>query len=207
MASAYGKYGNGGSVLVEAVLALPVLFLFIVGILQFSHIWMARQMTAYAAYAAARATMVVQPGEEQQDAAENAARMVLSWISLADHGDGDETESKVTVPGWGKVLGSGSVLREWNSKGRVNVAVSNIVGAVRAEVRFRFPLMMPLMSVWNPDADSHASVDGLILANGGASGTIDGWRHIELRADCELPMPYSTAHLPSNAFYGAGLHE
>ena len=189
------KRGRAGSVLMETVLALPVLFLFIVGILQFAHIWMAKQMTAYAAYAAARAMMVVPPGE-QQAAAENAARMVLSWISLADGGD-DSAEAKVTVPGWGKVLGSGSVLRDWDQNGRVCVDIMNMVDSVRAEVKFRFPLMMPGMAV-NTLVANAGDADAQVSA-------IDGWPFGVLTEECTLPVPYSRAQLPRDAFRGASL--
>lgn len=207
------KGGKGGSVLMETVLALPVLFLFIVGILQFAHIWMAKQMTAYAAYTAARAMMVVPP-VEQQAAADNAARMVLSWISLADGGDGS-SEAKVTVPGWGQILGSGSVLRDWGAGGRVRVEVTNGGGFVRARVRFRFPLMMPGMAVNRIIAS--AATDSYVLPESsgdiwedwsnaaGNPSSIDGWPYIELKEDCILPMPYSTADFPSGAFRGASL--
>ena len=189
----------------ETVLVLPVLFLFIVGILQFAHIWMAKQMTAYAAYAAARAMMVVPP-VEQQAAAENAARMVLSWISLADEGD---SKPGVSVPGWGKIYGSSSV---WK---RVEVFANNTPTTVSAKVEFKFPLMMPGMAANRIIAS--AATDSYVLPESsgdfwedwsnaaGNPSSIDGWPYIELKEDCILPMPYSTADFPIDAFRGASL--
>ena len=199
------RRGRSGSVLMETVLVLPVLFLFIVGILQFAHIWMAKQMTAYAAYAAARAMMVVPPSE-QQAAAENAARMVLSWISLADEGD---SKPGVSVPGWGKIYGSSSV---WK---RVEVFANNTPTSVSAKVEFKFPLMMPGMAANRIIAS--AATDSYVLPESsgdfwedwsnaaGNPSSIDGWPYIELMEDCILPMPYSTANFPSGAFRGASL--
>ena len=199
------RRGRSGSVLMETVLVLPVLFLFIVGILQFAHIWMAKQMTAYAAYAAARAMMVVPP-VEQQAAAENAARMVLSWISLADEGD---SKPGVSVPGWGKIYGSSSV---WK---RVEVFANNTPTTVSAKVEFKFPLMMPGMAANRIIAS--AATDSYVLPESsgdfwedwsnaaGNPSSIDGWPYIELKEDCILPMPYSTADFPSGAFRGVSL--
>ena len=203
------RRGRSGSVLMETVLVLPVLFLFIVGILQFAHIWMAKQMTAYAAYAAARAMMVVPPSE-QQAAAENAARMVLSWISLADAGD---SKPGVSVPGWGKIYGSSSV---WK---RVEVFANNTPTTVSAKVEFKFPLMMPGMAINRiiasavegnsspPEAEGAVDFWDDWSKAAGNPQLIDGWPYIVLGRDewCSLPMPYSTADFPSDAFRGASL--
>lgn len=77
------KRSRSGSILMEFIIVAPLMFLFISMILQFAHIWMARQMTAYAAYCATRAILCVPPGE-QKKAAENAAEMVLAWFSFVN---------------------------------------------------------------------------------------------------------------------------
>ena len=71
-----------GSVLMESILVFPLLLLLISMILQYAHIWTARQITAYAAYCATRAIMTV-PAKEKQDAANYAARLACSWMALA----------------------------------------------------------------------------------------------------------------------------
>ena len=72
-----------GSVLMESILVFPLLLLLISMILQYAHIWTARQITAYAAYCATRAIMTVPGAEEKQRAANNAAWLACSWMALA----------------------------------------------------------------------------------------------------------------------------
>ena len=47
-----------GSVLMEFVIVAPMLLLLIFGIIQFAYIFMAKQLTFYAAYSAARTALV-----------------------------------------------------------------------------------------------------------------------------------------------------
>ena len=47
-----------GSVMMEFVVAAPILLLLITACVQFAHLWLARLMTNYAAYSAARAALV-----------------------------------------------------------------------------------------------------------------------------------------------------
>lgn len=212
----------------ETVLVMPILLLLIFGILQFAHIWMARQMVAYAAFCATRAIMVTRsvetsdmtfedPGEtgvvedgvdEQWFFAQKAAEVALSWINLADGGRQDE----VSVPGWGAVVGSGS------STGgqRVTVAIlsrgydagGDNPPCAAVQVRFLFPLMIPGMAVNKIIATAVQS--GSVVAPSGdfyadlnkAAGSptlIDGWPYIALEETCVLPMPYSTRNFPLRA--------
>lgn len=70
-----------GSILMEFVLVAPLITLLVSFVLQMAHIWMARQITAYAAYCATRAVLAVRP-EEQDNAAKKAAELACSWMSL-----------------------------------------------------------------------------------------------------------------------------
>ena len=70
-----------GSILMEFVIVAPIILLLVSMILQFAHVWTARQITAYAAYCAARSIMAV-PRAEQKDAAKKAAELACSWMSL-----------------------------------------------------------------------------------------------------------------------------
>ena len=70
-----------GSILMEFVIVAPIILLLVSMVLQFSHIWTARQITAYAAYCATRAIMAVPPGE-QEEAAKKAAELACAWMSL-----------------------------------------------------------------------------------------------------------------------------
>ena len=74
-----------GSMLMEAVIVLPLLVALIFGALQMAHIHTARQVASYAAYAAARATLPVEAGREKQEA-EKAARRILCWLVAAPRG-------------------------------------------------------------------------------------------------------------------------
>ena len=96
-----------GSILMETVLVMPLLLLLIFGIVQFALCWTARQMTVYAAFCGARALTVISPRDNAQVAVDNAAKLALSWMCLVD---GDESQD-VKIPGWGRILGSGSVNR------------------------------------------------------------------------------------------------
>lgn len=143
-----------GSILAETVLVMPLLMLMIFGVIQFALIWTAKQMTAYAAFCATRAIMVVPDrdvgnGNEKEYAAKCAAKVALSWFALAD--DSNEHGSRVQIPGWGAVFGSGSLdarLRREDGYDGVELlerGESEPVAAVR--VSFRFPLMIPGMAV------------------------------------------------------------
>lgn len=196
-----------GSIMLETVLVMPILLLLFFGIVQFSQIWTARQMTAYAAYCATRAIMVAPPNE-QKSAARNAAEVALSWINIAGPHDGE-----VTIPGWGKVNGSGrSNIRtavEIGSNGE-----SDEIAAVK--VTFKFPLMIPGMAV-NKIIASAAKGAELVTNNkrprffkdldkaAGEPVLIDGWPYIELTETCVLPMPYSTSKFPIGAFNGVNI--
>lgn len=137
-----------GSILAETVLVMPLLLMLIFGVIQFALIWTAKLMTAYAAFCATRAVMVVPPGE-QEAAALDAAKVALSWISVADkdHRDGRTWG----IPGWGKIPGAGSLdVRILNEPDGKRVRKSGVrddepVAAVR--IHFRFPLIIPGMAV------------------------------------------------------------
>ena len=211
-----------GSILMETVLVLPLLFLLIFGIIQFAHIWIAKQMTAYAAYCATRAIMVV-PKPEKQAAAQNAAETALSWINLADAGNGDE----ITIPGWGKIGGSGKSRHEDGAANpRVEIEIikdrdsSRLDGeksrVAAVEVKFRFPLLMPGMAV-NKIIATCAEFKGYssdrpefyrdLNERAGTPELIDGWPHIVIKQTCVLPMPYSTELFPKGAVDGVKIRE
>ena len=201
-----------GSILMETVLVMPVLLLLIFGILQFAHIWMARQMVAYAAFCAARAAMVVPPNEQSR-AAQNAAEIALSWINIAS-----SVDNPVTIPGWGAVNGSGY---SDNGRSRVLALVwgkgTNVTTPyVAAEVEFKFPLLIPGLAV-NKIIANAVNAATVVLPTGdfyadlnraaGAPSTLDGWPYVRLREFCVLPMPYSTAKFPTRAFNKADSDE
>ena len=209
------RRGRRGSVLAETVIVMPLLLLLIFGIIQFALIWTAKQMTAYAAFCATRAIMVVPPGE-QQKAARDAAKVALSWMALADEGRG--RGSSVSIPGWGSVLGSGTIdqrLQRDDGDNAVKILEdgtddSKPVAAVR--VTFRFPLMIPGMAVNKIVGNSKR---GRIVTSSDFYGNlktladrpdeVSSWPYIELTETCVLPMPYSTVNFPKGGFDGTSL--
>lgn len=216
--------GRCGSVMMEAVIVMPILLFLIFLIIQFAHIWTAKQMVSYAAFCATRAITVVNP-DEQNEAALNAAKMALSWMCLADGGEGDDGED-VTVPGWGKIPGARSAGRrvvveiatakdkDGNKVVLDGQASDYPVAAVK--VTFSFPLLIPGMAVNSVLAtaatgggrDEEETDDvgrkydfarNLNRAAGNPS-LINGWPYLELTETCVLPMPYSTVKFPSGGF-------
>lgn len=158
-------------------MALPLALMLVFGIVQTAFLLTAKALVKRAAYSAARAAAVAPPGE-REPAALKAAQIALSWVSLADGG-----EDGVEVPGWGRVLGSGSVAT------RTLVAVSAGGaggGGIAAEVSFAFPLMIPAMGI------------DRIMATG--EGTIAGWRYALIRERCEIPVDGFLGDYPEGAF-------
>ena len=86
-----------GSIMLEAVLVLPLFVLIVFFVIQMTFVWTAKQMTYYAAYCGARAALVYNPAdygaEKQGDGGwstggfvsggvvHRAACTVLSWVS------------------------------------------------------------------------------------------------------------------------------
>ena len=212
-----------GSVMMEAVIVMPILLFLIFVIIQFAHIWTAKQMVSYAAFCATRAITVVKPNE-QSDAALNAAKMALSWMCLADGDKGDGTG--VSVPGWGEIPGARSADRrvqveivktqdEDGNEVKLDGQNSNFpVAAVK--VSFSFPLLIPGMAVNSVlataaagggqlDKDEYDFARNLNKAAGNPR-LIGGWPYLELTETCVLPMPYSTVNFPSDGFKGCSLN-
>ena len=220
------KRSRPGSILMEFILVAPLMLLLISMVLQFAHIWTARQITAYAAYCATRAIMAVPPGDEQKNAAQKAAEVACSWMALAGTRPNEET----LIPGWGSIPGSDSVSK------RVSVEiVRSGTGEPFAEVtvHFKFPLVLSLagrmISLFVNNDNPNRAQDGSYGAperrrgsrwygedigdetvmdeNGnavnrkGARWGEDGkFPLITLTETCILPMPYSTANFPAGGY-------
>lgn len=176
-----------GSVMVEAIVVLP-LFIFIVFLfVQSTFVWTARQMTAYAAYCATRAALVYNPSDYKSDGgvAKRAACEVLGWISFSHKGS-----SPITIPTTTK--GADYVLPASHGiSDQVSVKVSNEddgFPAVTATVSFKYPLIIPLgglLYVWDSKT-----------VGGFEADTEDGWHYIVITESYALPKPYSTATFP-----------
>ena len=180
---------------------------------------MARQITAYAAFCATRATLGV-PDAEQEHAARKAAELACGWISLVnlesatgggggssetvhtarlvgemssgDHATilaGDETVKhndgagwlrEIVIRGWGAIPGSDS------ASVRVQVAVETGPTYAFCKVRFKFPLVFPVvgsMISWfanhPPEYEESAQYDSQTGTwSGDSYYSVRGWRGV-----------------------------
>lgn len=167
------RHNRRGSVLMEFLLACPLVLILVSFLLQSAHVWIARQMTAYAAYCAARAELSGCDSTE-------AARSALSWMCLAglnvdevsisreDRDVFDDDSSFHELHKTGKVIvsrkainfedtTSGPLTSEFNIPGwgsvpgsssrnsRVKVtSVDHNGNVVAVTVTFDFPLLFPI---------------------------------------------------------------
>lgn len=201
-----------GSVLMETVIVMPIILLLIFMIIQFAHVWIARQMVVYAAYCGARSMMTVLP-DEQAPAADRAAKLALSWICLADLGSAEKSGG-VSVPGWGLVGGSRSVDRRVKTQVLANGVSQDCVAC---RVTFSFPLLIPAFGVnailgnaVNGDADGNRPGLGTssdfygelarVTANPKGLDENDPWPYVTFTEVCALPMPYNPRNLPLGGY-------
>ena len=188
----------GGSVMLEFVLAFPVVLTLMLACMQFAHLWMAKQVVYYAAFAAARSTLVCQESEYPQ-AAQQAAEQVCAWISTGKQ-DG-ETDKR--IPGWGAIPGSGGVARK--TRVRVeNVGRWNVRATVQHDFALIYPLVGPIMA-WgmNPweRGKEYAEQTTDETGNIGDSEMVR-FPHLRLTETVVLPKPYVT--LPAMGLPASG---
>lgn len=133
--------GDNGSMLMEAVVCIPVLLVMILGCMQIAHIWFARQVVQYAAYASAR-VLLSTPDQNYEEAtrkggaAWKAAAQVCSWIALSQPAGSEEMK----IPGWGKIPGSGGM----EEKVKLELGTAGDQWSPKVTVSFDFPLVMPI---------------------------------------------------------------
>lgn len=121
---------ESGSVLMETIMAMPLLIALTFGALQMAHIHIARQVVSYAAYAGARAALP-EPDGKEEEAARKAAQRVLCWLTASAESVHDgvlmpDPESKAVKD---RILEFKVKRNNWNRE---------------VEFRFAFPLVMPL---------------------------------------------------------------
>ncbi len=121
---------ESGSILMETLIAMPLLIALVFGVLQLAHIHIARQVVSYAAYAAARATLPAADGKEEE-AARKAAQRILCWLTTS----ADGMRSGVLMPDPESKSVTGRILE---------FKLSRPERAREIELKFAFPLVMPL---------------------------------------------------------------
>ena len=178
-----------GSVMLECVLAFPLILTLMLGCMQIAHIWVAREVTVYAAYCAARATLVCKDSE-YKDAAQQAAEQVCAWVIIGQA----EGEEEKMIPGWGAIPGSGAVRR------KVKATVQPIgQWNTSATVKFDFALLLPIAGPvigWlvNPWQENSEWLEQQADETGNAHRYVDSvqYPHIRFEETVCLAKPYVT---------------
>lgn len=170
---------ESGSVLMETIMAMPLLIALTFGALQMAHIHIARQVVSYAAYAAARATLP-ETGGKEEDAARKAAQRILCWLTASAECVHDgvlmpDPESKAVKD---RILEFKVTRADWNRE---------------VEFRFAFPLVMPLAAQiiafqFNP-TDFSKGEAGDHISNRKFGDSFTG-PHLVFHERASLPKPY-----------------
>lgn len=147
------KKNDRGSVLLEFIIVMPVLLLLIFGTVQFALILMAKQLTQYAAFNAARAAIVYNPKDyrvpnatEGKGFFSNSGPVHQAAVtSLAFFGfSGGKEANKVEVPGWGKIPGSANIKNQVSiGSDSQDLMEAQEIPAVKVTVNFNFPMLIP----------------------------------------------------------------
>lgn len=179
---------EGGTVMLEFVVAFPLILTLIMACMQFAHIWMGKQVVHYAAYCAARATLVCEKGEYQK-AAQQAAEQVCAWVVNGM----TEGETDKKIPGWGEIAGSGGVKRK--TKVTIEeVGQWNIKAIVEQDFALIMPIAGPMIGWFCNPWDSGMEYVEQKTDDSGNIGDADMVRyaHIKFKETVYMPKPYVT---------------
>ena len=174
--------------MLEFVLAFPLILTLMLACMQFSHIWMAKQVVHYAAFCAARAALVCEKGEYNK-AGQQAAEQVCAWI--AEGSAPGEVDKR--IPGWGTLPGSGGVGR----KTRVRIETVgrwNVKATVEHDFGLIFPIVGPMIGwLLNPWDTNREFEEQRVDATGNAGATdLIRQAHLRFKETVYLPKPYVT---------------
>ena len=96
---------QNGSMLLEAAITMPLYVILVFVIIQMSFVWVAKEVTHYAAYCGARAALVYNPVDyapsRDYGVVKKAAMTPLSWISWSLNAPGDWNNFRI---GWTEVI-------------------------------------------------------------------------------------------------------
>ena len=92
------KDSEAGSVMLEFVIAFPVILVLMFACIQFAHIWIAKMVTHYAAYCAARTALVCKDTDEFQTGPSSAATLVCNNIVVDPNSDTTVTDVSGSGP-------------------------------------------------------------------------------------------------------------
>lgn len=204
------RHSHSGSMMMEFLLVMPLLFVLIMGVVQLAHIWTARMVTHYAAFCAARATLTTNEKLSllalgKVGPVYEAAQRVCAWAVFSDNG-----EWEGEVAGWGKIPHSAELEQRVRVVPRIGPMPlgGRTVGApwlAGATVEFDFPLLIPVagtMLGWlgypsrteaELDASDYRPVSGW---TGEKEHGDYGRPYLTLTETVWLPKPYSTERYP-----------
>lgn len=160
------RRADGGAVMLEFVLAFPLVLVLIFACIQFAHLWVAKMVVHYAAFCAARSALVCTTGQYSSAPAQAAQRVcALLWQSWPA-GSANRTQTTVAENA------------QWN---------------VTATTTHTFSLITPLVGpiiAWgmeNPGAEGAA---WYIPPNPPANRDSIGFPTVDLVERVVLPKPY-----------------
>ncbi len=196
-----------GTALMEFVLIMPIFVFMIFCIIQLSLVCMAKQLTHYAAYSAARAAIVYNPADFSEDGkfysnkgvVHRAACTALSWLGQMPGGP-----EPLNVPGWGTVPGSGFIGRQVFIDPEASQFFTD-VPAVKVTVAFRYPLHIPfagsIIGYFNSGgtADGNWDLVGLLptdMPEKMKDNKLGETPAFLMRESCILPMPWDNNMFP-----------
>ena len=209
---------RSGSVLMEAVLCLPLLLFLVTGIVQFARIWEARLFVRHAAYNAARAALVYNTDDyatnvngrvrfySDRGAVWLAAVNTLVWKSATFSAFGEDDD--YLFPGFtgdrGFALTDYRVPNSAFIQDQVHILSDSFEsnGVVRVTVSFKYPLLFSVFALGGEVNEAYGDEDDKVaLVHDTDLDAIretwdDNTPHINLRETRVLPKPWSTAHYP-----------
>jgi hypothetical protein len=180
------KKGASGTVLMEFIMAFPIVLTLMLAVVQFAHICIARQVVHYAAYSAARAAMVTTEAEAPA-AATNAAARICSSITLSE--SPAEYFNRVNIVNAGTDKAFEAALR----KTRVDVDFDPATWNIKATVAHDFGLVVPIvgqmlgwgLTLWGDNAYQEQR-------NALGAGDAIHYPHITLTEIVLMSKPYKT---------------
>ena len=205
-----------GTVLMEAVVCLPVLLLLVTGILQFARLWEARFFTWLAAYHGARAALVYNEREYSQIETNKvqvfypdrgvvwlAAVDTLAWMSQTDGPGGFFFPTIGHAPHSARIREQVRIVPFAPDPGDLRFCEEG-PGYVRVSVAFRFPLFYSIFdpsAMWRSARDPSgrnplAPFTGVEDENAAARRKGRLGRTFTLCETVLLPKPWSTRHYP-----------
>jgi len=159
---------GSGSVMLEFVIAFPLVLVLMLACFQMAHLWIARMVVHYAAFCAAR-TALVRPTSEYAGPAQQAAQQVCDWMGK------DNKTGKVLLLAQVKKINEDP---QWNITAQVSAKFSLITPIVG-------PILAWDMNPWDrtspwSTSKSADNTDSL------------GYPTITLTESNTLPKPYIT---------------